>query len=167
MFNKDCNLTQDLIKHYFSYNPETGIFIRKIATAKRFKIGEVAGGKDEKGYIRISIGSKKFRAHTLAWIYMYGEIPEQIDHINGVKDDNRIFNLRLADNFINSQNKHNPPKSNKSGYMGVHFDNNTKMFRARISHKGKKICLGLYDDPKVAGEAYLKAKRELHEGCTI
>jgi hypothetical protein len=167
MFSKDCNLTQDLVKHYFSYDPETGIFIRKIANAKRSKIGEVAGGKDEKGYIRIRVGGKKFRAHTLAWIYMYGEIPAQIDHINGVKDDNRIFNLRLTDNFINSQNKHNPQKSNTSGYLGVHFAKASKLFRARISHKGKSICLGLYDDPKVAHEAYLKAKRKFHEGCTI
>ena len=167
MFSKDCNLTQDLVKHYFNYDPETGIFIRKITTAKSSKIGEIAGGKDQKGYIRIRILNKKYRAHKLAWLYMYGNYPEQIDHINGIKDDNRISNLRLADNFINSQNKRKLLKSNKSGYMGVHFDNNIKMFRARIGHKGKNICLGFYDDPKVAGEAYLKAKRELHAGCTI
>jgi hypothetical protein len=167
MFNKDCNLTQDLVKHYFSYDPETGIFIRKIANSNCSKIGEIAGGKDDHGYIRLTINGKKIRAHRLAWLYMYGEIPSQIDHINGIKVDNRISNLRLADYFINSQNRHKPPKSNKTGYMGVHFDNNTQMFRARIRHKGKSICLGLYDDPKVASEAYLKAKRKLHEGCTI
>lgn len=167
MSDKYSNLTKDLIKHYFSYDPETGIFIRKIAIAKSSKVGEVAGGKDNKGYIRIRINGSKYRAHTLAWIYMYGEIPQQIDHINGIKDDNRICNLRIADNFINSQNKHTKPKSNKTGYFGVHFDNGSKKFRARISHKGKYIHLGLFDDPSEAEKVYLQEKRRIHEGFTL
>ena len=167
MSDKYFNLTQDLIKHYFSYNPETGIFIRKIATAQSSKVGEVAGGKDDKGYIRIRINGSKYRAHTLAWIYMYGEIPQQIDHINGIKDDNRICNLRIADNFINSQNKHTKPKSNKTGYFGVHFDSGSKKFRARISHKGQYIHLGLFDDPSEAEKVYLQEKRRIHEGFTL
>ena len=98
---------------------------------------------------------------------MYDEIPEQIDHINGIKDDNRIINLRLANNFINSQNKHKSPKNNTTGYFGVSIDNAAKKFRARIVHNNKSIHLGMFSDPKEAELAYLKAKREIHEGCTI
>jgi hypothetical protein len=167
MSDKYSNLTQDLIKRHFNYDPETGIFTRKFANANCSKVGEIAGGKDDKGYIRIRINGSKYRAHTLAWIYMYGEIPKQIDHINGIKDDNRICNLRIADNFINSQNKHTKPKSNKTGYFGVHFDNGSRKFRARISHKGKSIHLGLFNDPSEAEQAYLKEKRKIHEGFTL
>jgi len=85
------------LKRLFSYNPETGQFIRKVRTSPRGQVGDVAGTTDANGYINIRVNGTSYRAHRLAFAYIYGRkrlTHYHIDHINGVKDDNRITNLR-------------------------------------------------------------------------
>ena len=81
-----------------NYEPETGIFTWKKAKRGHTKAGAKAGTIRPNGYINITINRKPYYAHRLAWFYTTGQWPtHHIDHINGVRDDNRIENLREAD----------------------------------------------------------------------
>lgn len=163
---------QAQIKKLFSYNTTTGILRQKVRTSKRVKIGDVIGNKRKDGYIRTEINGKGYLAHRLVWVLHNGDIPNgmQIDHINGVRDDNRIENLRLATRSINCQNLRHARTDNKSsGLLGVYkrvYKHRDK-YEAKIRIDGKSIYLGLFLTPESAHAAYLQAKRELHSGCTI
>ena len=95
-------MNKELLHELFEY--KNGNLIYKISTAKCIKIGEVAGNINTNGYRRIVINKKVYQAHRLIWMFHNGDIETglQIDHINQIKDDNRIENLRLA---TRSQNK--------------------------------------------------------------
>lgn len=97
---------------------------------------------------------------------MTGKWPElPIDHINGVKDDNRWLNLREVPTKVNLQNRHKPNVTNSTGLLGV-FPRNGK-FKAALWSDGKSRHLGTFDTPEEAHQKYLEEKRKLHEGCTI
>lgn len=161
------------VRELLNYDPETGIFTRKVRTAQRHQVGDRAdflvtsGGLV--GYHRITFDSERFLAHRVAWLYMHGKWPEfDIDHMNGVRSENRIANLRDVTNRINRQNLRGPRVDNKvSGFLGVTWNKESSMWRARISLDGKYTHLGLFDTPALANEAYLVVKRKIHEGCTI
>jgi len=161
-------LTQSNLKDILHYTPETGIFINLTARARAIKAGETAGFKRKDGYIVIKIKSKAYKAHRLAWLYVYGVMPnELIDHINGIRYDNRICNLRESTNSQNIQNLKSPRRDNKSGYLGVSYRKGCGRWRATIYIDGKNKSLGDFDAPELASEAYLDAKRKHHEFCTI
>lgn len=135
-------LTQERLKELLHYNPDTGIFTWIDLKTKRRKLNPVAGFSD-KGYIRIDIGKDKYRAHRLAWLYVYGEWPKKdIDHINHIRSDNRIENLR----DVTAQQNHNnrsATKRSKSGVNGVSFEGK---WRARIYVDKKQVNLGVFYD---------------------
>jgi hypothetical protein len=160
------------VRELFHYDPATGIFIRRIRLAQRHQAGDRADFLITKGnntgYYRISFDSKRYMAHRVAWLYVYGEWPKQdIDHINGNPGDNRIENLRDVPNRINRQNMRRPRGPSQSGLLGVFMHKESGKWRARIQVNMKAIHIGLFDTPEEAHEAYLKAKRKYHEGCTI
>jgi hypothetical protein len=155
-------LTQDRLKELLSYDPETGIFINVVQRARSIKIGSAAGWDDNE-YIRIEIDNKTYRAHRLAWLYIYGNFPKKgIDHINGNKADNRLINLREASDLQNGQNQHNPTKRNTSGYLGVSWSKRENKFVAQIRVNGKGRQIGFFNTAEEAHEAYLKAKKQDH-----
>jgi hypothetical protein len=150
---------QELLK-ILSYNPETGVFIRIARTSSRINIGDIAGTKHHKGYIHIRVNGKKHSAHRLAWFYMYGIWPlAQIDHINGVRDDNRLSNLREATNAQNSQNQ---KAINSSKLLGAHWHKRDCVWQAKIIKDGKHYYLGSFPTAELAHSAYLIAKASLH-----
>lgn len=152
-------LTQSKLKDQLNYNPETGIFTW-VSIKQKVHIGMIAGGYTDKGYILINIFGRKYAAHRLAWLYVYGEFPpDLIDHINGIKDDNRICNLRKATPAENNQNIRKAFKSNKSsGLLGVSWLEYKKKWHSRIVINGKQKSLGFYKTPMEAHEAYIDRK---------
>ncbi|MDQ6968711.1 MAG: HNH endonuclease [Mariprofundaceae bacterium] len=138
-------LTQEILKEILQYNPDTGIFTWKKKPANNIHVGDVAGGVD-KGYIRIRIQGRMYRAHRLAWLFSHGVFPpDQIDHINHHKNDNRIINLREA---TPTENQHNASlhKNNTSGVNGIGWSKGSKKWKVQIKVAGKDIHLGYYDD---------------------
>ena len=158
------------VRELLHYDCDTGIFTRTVRLARRHRVGARAdlliNGGSCSGYRRVSIDSKRYLAHRVAWLYVYGKWPTgEIDHINGNRADNKISNLRDADHSVNMQNVLSTRKHNKSGFLGVYKDKNR--WRAGVMLNGKHHHIGSYDSPEKAHEAYLGAKRILHKGCTI
>ena len=143
------------------YDPETGIFTWAKPRPK-IRVGNQAGYKHHKGYINLEIDRKYYAAHRLAWFYYHKKWPKnQIDHINRIKSDNRISNLREANN---SQNRANSKTTNKNGFKGVthHKWMTKKPYAANIKHDNKQIYLGCYATPEEAYAAYCDAAKKLH-----
>lgn len=162
-------LTAGRLRELLHYDPETGVFTRLARTSNSIKVGDVAGTADSDGYIQISVDGVLYRAHRLAWLYMTGAWSKGvIDHVNGVKGDNRFANLRPATNAENQQNQRRAQSSNKLGLLGVcRVCREGKRFKAQIMVDGRQIYLGTFDTPEQAHAAYLAAKRRLHSGCTL
>lgn len=144
-------MTQDELKEKLHYNPVTGIFTH-LKTHRTIKRGDIAGCADKSrhGYIKISIGNKKYlSAHRLAFLYMWGYIPEgEVDHIDHITTNNAWNNLRIVNHNENGKNQRKY-SSNTSGTTGVRLRSNGK-WRARIYHAGKHIDLGTFDTEKAA-----------------
>jgi len=110
------------------------------------------------GYREVSILGKSYRSHRLAWLLHYGEEPKnQIDHINGVRDDNRIENLRDTTQAENCKNV-KKPKNNTSGCVGVYWKKRDSVWRAAISVNDIQVSLGAFKDKSDAIAARLKAE---------
>jgi hypothetical protein len=157
----DRELTSEQVQDLLDYDFTTGVFTWRVDFGNR-KSGAVAGSKDAHGYIVITINGRAYKAHRLAWLYCHGGWPEHsIDHINGVKDDNRIANLRDVEHPLNLLNVRRAYRTNKSGFLGV--SRNGSGWRAEIRVAKKKRNLGTYDTPEQAHAAYLAAKNEILE----
>ena len=157
------HLTAEQARKVLDYDPNTGIFTWREKVAKRIKIGDVAGSKHHSGYLTIFSHNQSHRAHRLAWLYMYGMWPSGcIDHINGVKTDNRISNLRNTTHEINMQNIHKFPKNLSSGLPGACRNGNN--WQAYISIKGKPTYLGTFKTVDEAHKVYMEAKIKYHAG---
>lgn len=139
-------LTQKELKEYLHYSPETGFFTWIKRSGDRIKIGSIAGCIKNDNNYRIIRLRKIYYAHRLAWLYMTGNWPENhIDHINGIRDDNRWQNLRDVSRSTNSRNS-KLPITNTSGVIGVFFSNRDNVWIARIKMNGKTIHLGKSKD---------------------
>ena len=144
-------ITQARLKELLHYNPETGVFTNLKKRGVRGSIGDVVGGVHY-GYYRIRIDSVNYNSHKLAWLYVYGEFPSSnIDHINRIKTDNRLCNLRLATKQQNNWNV-GLRKDNTSGYKGVTFCKKTKKWIAKMAINKKSVTLAYFalkDDAKL------------------
>lgn len=158
-FNR--KLTQQRLKELFTYEPETGNFIRNITTGNRGIKGTIAGYRYKEGYIVIGINGSEYPVHKLVWLYMTGDLPIlKIDHIDRNKANNKWTNLRLASNLQNNHNK--VYKVGAFGVRGVSYYRNGK-WRASICINYKSKYLGTFSSKEAAEQAYLRA-RELYFG---
>lgn len=166
--DKHRGLTAARVLDLLDYDPDTGEFRWRVTRSNVVKAGRRAGAKKQNGYHVIMIDNIGYKSHRLAWLSYYGVWPEHfIDHINMIKDDNRIANLREATMAQNKENSLEPHKDNVSGLLGAHWRERRKKFSASICHGGKQKHLGYYATAEEAHAAYVKAKRKLHSHCTL
>lgn len=155
-------------REFLSYDPETGGFVRLKSAGGRYgQLGMKVGTINAEGYVGLVLKGRHVLGHRLAWFLMTETWPDgEIDHINGVRNDNRWVNLRCVSKSVNLQNQRRAPSSNRTGLLGVKFHRDGT-FQARIKVDGHSRHLGTFGSAPEAHEAYLQAKRVLHEGCTI
>lgn len=136
-----------------TYDDTAGCLLRK---------GKRAGRFSGAGYRQIGINGHYYYEHRLVWLLFHGSFPDgEIDHINRIKTDNHIENLRQCSHFENHQNL---PirKDNSSGIRGVSFHNASKKWRARIDIAGKELYLGIFDTIEQAAKARHEAELKYH-----
>lgn len=151
------------VKQEVHYDENTGVFTWLKTGKGRGKVGEQVGnGYLYKGYQKVQLFGARYLAHRLAWFYVNGCWPEnQIDHINGIRNDNRIANLREATNSENRQNN-TIDRANTSGFVGVSFSKDRKKWQAQIEANGSRFFLGRFNSAEAAAHAYAEAKARLH-----
>lgn len=155
-------LTAERLRELLSYDPSTGIFRWNVSRGGPYCAGKTAGTPHCKGYVSITLLGKSYLAHRLAWLYVHGQWPEeQIDHVNGVRNQNNIDNLRKATPAEQQQNL-TIRKNNKSGYAGVSWSAKKQRWAAHIRVNKKSKYLGYFDTAEEAAGAYKKAKAEHH-----
>ena len=148
-------LTQKKLRSLLSYDAATGQFVWLTS-------GKKAGCLAKDGYVVIQIAKRQYRAHQLAWLYVHGEfLVRQLDHINHIRNDNRLVNLRKVTLSQNSQNQMLTRK-NTSGYRGVCWDKDRDKWRTDICVNRKRKYLGHYETKEAAAKAYAKAAAALH-----
>ena len=152
-YSEGWSLTQEYLKSILEYNPETGLFTWLVNYHSRM-IGKEAG-TGSKGYKYIVINKKKYLAHRLAFLYMLGYIPDkEIDHKDGIKDNNAWLNLREATPRQNMANRV-ATKRSKTGVKGVSFHEKSGVYQVHIS-------LGCYDTLEEAKKVYDETAKKLH-----
>lgn len=150
-----------MVRHRFAYDPATGALTWKVKY-RWCSPGDLAGGIANNGYRRIQVKGKYIGAHRACWFLHYGEWPSQnLDHINGVKDDNRIANLREATKSQNGANR-KVSKNNQTGLKGVTLYKGGPKYRAAIKLNGETHRLGLFDTAEDAHAAYCEASVQLN-----
>ncbi|MCO7736417.1 HNH endonuclease [Brucella intermedia] len=152
--------TLEYMSEWLSYSPENGLFRWKKDVNSKTKRNDIAGSVNDRGYRTICLNYKVRRAHRLAWLYVTGEWPdEDIDHINGDRDDNRIDNLRPATRTLNNANS-KTRDSTQAGYKGVALNKRTGKWFARINNQGQHQHLGTFESAVEAHAAYAQAANE-------
>lgn len=160
------SLTCDRLREVLAYDANTGVFTWLVTRGGGFA-GDIAGGRvDSSGHLQISVDGRRYGAHRLAWLYVFGCWPlQEIDHKDGIKTNNAIGNLRDVSRRVNQQNLRKANRFSSTGLLGV-----TPLgdrFMAQICAKGASRYLGVFDTAEEAHTAYVNAKRVLHVGCTI
>ena len=148
----------DRFNEAFEY--KDGELYWKMSRTNAIQAGSVAGTSYPRGYRRVYFDGKTWGVHRIIWTMFHGEIPPkmQIDHINGNASDNRIENLRLANNADNCKNR-NPRKTN-TGVRNVSFVNNK--YRVALQTNNHKIYCGAFDDLELAELVAMEARDKFH-----
>jgi len=152
-------ITQDLVKKLFHY--KDGQLIRLVALSIKSKVGDIVGFLNDNGYLMVGIGYRSYRIHRLIWLYHYGYLPKYLDHINGIRDDNRIENLRectISQNGCNSKKR----SDCSSKHKGVSWCKERRLWEAYIDINKKRTRLGRFWDKETAAQVVRIERVKLH-----
>lgn len=153
-------------KECLSYDPDTGVF-KWARDGKIVKAGDVAGGLDKDGYLIITVAGRPIKAHRLAWYFVFGVVPKKtIDHINRIRNDNRICNLREA-SMLQQMNNIGMLKRNKSGFVGVFWSKKQQKWQAQLTINNRRYHVGMFNDPNEASIKRSEMKERLFKELKI
>jgi hypothetical protein len=160
------DLTAEYLRERLDYDPETGVFTWKwhpdMAPNWNARWPGKTAGYNNNGYRQVDLKNSGYKLHRLAWLHTHGVWPpNEIDHINGKRDDNRLCNLRLATKNENMWNL-TERQTNRTGLKGVTWCRREKRFLAQITQFRKHRHLGYFATPEEAHAAYVKAAQQLH-----
>ena len=147
-------LTQELVREYLDYDPMSGNLTWIKKPAKKIVIGSKAGSVKTAGnkrYLQVGLLGTNHNAHRVIWVWMTGEEPIVVDHEDWNGLNNKWSNLRNVTTLINGKNAR-LPSHNKSGIIGVMWDNTKQKWRVAIKVNGKTIELGYFHDKKIAAQ---------------
>jgi len=155
------DLTQKTVRELFYYNPNTGILTNKIQRGSRGKVGIAAGSINMCGYLKLSINGKFYQNHRIIYLWWHGYTPKMIDHVDNIKTNNLIDNLRectISQNGWNSKIS----SDNTSGVKGVTWHKGVKKWQAQIQFNKKSLYLGVFNNIELAELAVQNKRSEIH-----
>jgi hypothetical protein len=162
---KTNDLSKEEYEKLFDVCFETGVLKRKIAVSNRVHIGDIAGNKDSYGYLRVGVNKKPQLVHRIIMIMAGIDIRgKQTDHINHIRNDNRLENLRAVECYENSKNQ-TIKRTNKSGVVGVSWKKQRNRWTANIQLNKKQYYLGMFlnKEEAIAARQDANIKYGFHE----
>lgn len=151
-------ITRERLQELFELRD--GTFYWKVSKGTAH-IGDVAGCKNNRGYINIRVDGCSYLAHRLIFLFVHGYLPEFLDHVNRICNDNRPSNIRPATRIQNGQNRC-LNSNNTSGIKGVAYNKRDKHWVAYISVDGKHKNLGYFKTKLIAAKCVRTARKKLH-----
>lgn len=149
-------------RRLLDYDPLTGAMRWKIWPRTGRPNGREIRATNAQGYRVVTVGGRQYRVHRVAWLVTYGVWPKELlDHVNGIRTDNRLINLREANRAENNRNR-GMSRNNTTGFKGVIFCRDRNKWQAKIYRNNKAVHLGRFNSPQEAYAAYCKASREYH-----
>lgn len=146
-------ITVERLHELFDYDPQTGSLVRKVTTSQNARKGAIAGHMCSHGYLNVWVDGVRYKVHRLVWMYHRSKMPIGIiDHINRVRSDNRIENLREADAGINAINS-GIRSDNTTGIKCVKWHSRDAVFQARCTRNKVVYNLGSFKSADAAGAA--------------
>ena len=171
------DINQSYLKSVLHYDPDTGVFTWRERPRSMFSCdrihaswnatwsGKTAGGATGYGYITVKVLNKGYQAHRLAFLYMTGSFPpDQTDHVNGERNDNRWENLRAVTNSENGKNQKRRC-TNTSGVMGVYWNTSCKRWQSYIKVNGHYKYIGVFANKDAAIAARKEAEQQYSFHC--
>lgn len=151
--------TQARLKELFDYDP-SGALVKK--ARRRGNIVGVAAGSKSTTYINVMVDGRRYLLHRLVFLFHNGHTPQQVDHVNGDPNDNRIENLRAATAAENARNRKIRANSG-TGVKNVHYDRRKRKYVVRLKVDGKNRRFGMYAALEDAATV-ARVLRERHHG---